>query len=401
MIHTESVMGATAVNQPARSRTRRHRLRTAVYILIALCLLVAGGMAGTGWYFSSQALQPVHDRVTYPLKVVAVRGSTVEVAQRDGSSITTSDDIARSATYRLQWQGGAITLGRVIASSAHGVVRQFTGSVQGLKAGTSVHLDIFMYASPGALRLSYRTIALPDPLGAMPAWYVPGTSSTWAIYVHGRGMSRTEGLRSMSTLAAYGFPILDISYRNDLGAPSSSDHVYHFGATEWQDVQAAARFALSHGARRLVLYGYSLGGSLVESFLHRSPDAGRVRAAILDSPALDWNAILDFRAGQQNVPGIITAIGKRFVAWRLGLGSLDDTNRLLPRVDFKVPTLLFQGTADTSVPYDRNITLARAQPRMVTLVVVPGAEHTQGWNTSPRLYTAMLRTFISKRILNG
>src|SRR5438270_1879053 len=96
-------------------------------------------------------------------------------------------------------------------------------------------------------------------------------------------------LPPFSTLANLGLPVLDLSYRNDVGSPASPDHLYHLGASEWQDVDAGLRYARAHGARHFVLYGFSMGGSIAESFLHHSRLARRVRAVVLDSPALDWN----------------------------------------------------------------------------------------------------------------
>jgi alpha-beta hydrolase superfamily lysophospholipase len=156
-----------------------------------------------------------------------------------------------------------------------------------------------------------------------------------------------------------------MSYRNDVGSPPSPDHEYHLGASEWQDVEAGIRYGLAHGARHFVLYGFSMGGSIVESLLYHSRLAGHVRAVVLDSPALDWNAVFDLRAGQAGLPGPITALAKDLVAWRLGLGSLNEVNHLPPRADFKVRTLLFQGTGDTS------------------------------WNANPSAYDARLRAFLT------
>jgi uncharacterized protein len=368
---------------------RRRWPRLLVYLLIALVVLTGVGIGGTAWYFSSQALQPAPDHPTYSLRVLALRGNTVEV--------TRTDDTMRPGTYSVQWSGGGrVILGAIVSSSQQGVVRRISGTTQGLRVGTHLHFDPFVYGSPAALYLSYRSVNVPDPLGPMPAWYVPGRSSTWVVLVHGRGMSRTEGMRPLRTLAGLGLPVLDLSYRNDVGAPASSDHKYHLGATEWQDVQAGVRYALAHGARRIVLYGYSLGGSLIESFLHHSPQAGRVRAVVLDAPALNWNAVFDFRANRLGVPSPITALAKQVVAWRLGLQSLDDVNHVRPGADFKVRTLLFQGTGDTSVPFAANAALARASPDLVTYVQVPGAEHTQAWNANPVAYTARLRAFLTR-----
>lgn len=355
---------------------------------MALVVIVAASIGGVTWYFSSQALQLAPEHPTYSLRVIALHQNSVE--------ITRTDDTMRPGTYSLQWAGGGrATLGKILSSNQEGVVRRLSGNMQGLAVGAHLHFDIFIYPSPAALHLRYHTVNVRDPLGSMPAWFVPGRSSTWVVLVHGRGQSRAEGMRPLSTLASLGLPVLDLSYRNDVGAPASSDHEYHLGATEWQDVQAGVRCALARGARRIVLYGFSMGGSLVESFLHHSPQAGRVRAVVLDAPALNWSAIFNFRADQMSVPGPITALAEQVVAWRLGLRSLDDVNDVRRGADFKVRTLLFQGTGDTSVPFAANGALARARPDLVTYVQVAGAEHTQAWNANPAAYTARLKAFLT------
>jgi uncharacterized protein len=369
-------------------RKSRRKWRIAVYSAIALVLLVAVAIVGVAWYFSSQALQVSPDHPTYKLRVLAIGTHTVEVAR--------TADTVRPGTYSLQWlPNGRIDLGSVVSANQNGVVRRYTGNARGLSAGSLVHFDFWMYHSPADLHLSYRSVKVPDPLGPMPAWFVPGHGSTWVLIVHGRGASLTEGMRPLSTLASLGFPVLDLSYRNDPGAPASPDHEYHLGASEWQDVQAAVRYAQAHAARDFVLYGFSMGGSLVESFLHHSQLAGHVRAVVLDAPALNWSAVFDFRANQLSVPGPITDLAEQIAAWRLGLANLDQVNQVNPGADFKVRTLLFQGTADTSVPPSANTALARARPDLVTYVQVPGAEHTQSWNSNPSAYTAKLRAFLS------
>ena len=116
----------------------------------------------------------------------------------------------------------------------------------------------------------------------------PGRSRTWAIVVHGINSTPETGLRIVPALHRAGLPTLLITYREDLGAPPSPDGFHHMGQTEWRDLGAAARYALAHGARRLILVGYSMGGAIVSQFMERSPLAPRVAGLVLDAPALDW-----------------------------------------------------------------------------------------------------------------
>ena len=104
-----------------------------------------------------------------------------------------------------------------------------------------------------------------------------GGGATWAIVVHGRGATRQEGLRILPTLTNLGMTAMVITYRNDRESIHDPNGQYGYGATEWPDLQAAVDYALAHGARDVVLYGYSLGGAITTSFLEHSDRASRVR----------------------------------------------------------------------------------------------------------------------------
>jgi len=255
-------------------------------------------------------------------------------------------------------------------------------------------LLLLMREQPADLGLPYRSIRYSDPLGPMPAWLIPAAGSTWVISVHGLDSSRAEALRALPVLHNLGLPDMDIGYRNDAGAPSSPDHLYHLGASEWLDLQAAARYALSHGAHSLVLYGYSMGGNIVESFMAHSALATKVRAIVLDAPALDWYQILELAAEQRDLPGVFSAVVERVVACRIGLSSLDPIDHLVTQLRSVPPTLLFQGTADSLVPPRSNLEFARKYPRSVTIELFSGANHVQSWNVNPGRYDRVLSRFL-------
>jgi pimeloyl-ACP methyl ester carboxylesterase len=256
-----------------------------------------------------------------------------------------------------------------------------------------------------ARRLPYTDVQIPGELGPMPAWLVPGRGAphrqllgrqpdTWAIVVHGINDDLQVGLRILPTLRRAGLPSLSITYREDLGAPPSPDGMHHMGLTEWRDLAAAARYALSRGARRLVLVGYSMGGSLVTQFMQHSPLASRVAGLVLDAPALDWREILSFNATEMGFPAFAAlpiewAIGARIDAdWQ----SLDAVEH--PKA-FQLPILLFHGTEDDVVPISTSDEFAAKLPQ-VTYYRAPRADHTEAWNVDPALYERRLRTFLSQ-----
>ena len=190
-----------------------------------------------------------------------------------------------------------------------------------------------------------------------------------------------------------GLPTLLITYREDQGAPESPDGFHHMGLTEWKDLQAAAQYALSRGAKRLVLVGYSMGGSLVTQFLEHSPLAARTAAVVLDAPALNWKAILEFNSEEMGFPGFFAlpvelAIGARIDAGWNTLDAVQHTSEL------RYPTLLFHGEEDQVVPIKTSEEFAQKLPKRVTFYAVPKADHTQSWNVDPSLYDRRLRRFL-------
>ena len=186
------------------------------------------------------------------------------------------------------------------------------------------------------------TSAIRDELGPMPAWLVP------AALKH-LGDRRPRHQRHSAgracgwspTLHRAGLPTLLITYREDLGAPPSPDGFHHMGLTEWRDLAAAARYALAHGAQRLVLVGYSMGGAIVAQFMERSPLAPRVAGLVLDAPALDWKADPRLQRHRDGASRLRRAPGRvgdrRPHRRRLGQPRRDPAPRGLPAADPALP----------------------------------------------------------------
>jgi uncharacterized protein len=371
---------------PSWPRRHRRALRLGGALLI-VCLLAAG--AAASWHFSSSVVVPDHSPRPRDTTVEALSSSTV--------ALTRSAETERPGVYGLQWPGGHAIVGGVLDRNAETVTRRLRAVRGQLTLGTRVAVDSVTFAGNPrqALGLPFANVAVPDELGSMPAWLVPGRSATWAIVVHGINADRDDGLRIVPPLHANGLPTLLITYRDDVGAPASPDGKHHMGLTEWRDLQAAARYALSHGARRLVLVGYSMGGAIVAQFMERSPLARHVAALILDAPALNWKAILSFNASEMD----LTSFAADPVEWLIGLrigADWDSLDALRHTADFHLPILLFHGTDDTLVPISTSDAFARALRGWVTYYRVPGAEHVESWNADPQLYDRRVTAFLGK-----
>ena len=363
------------------------RRRWAVLTGLAL-VVIAAAMAVAGWHFSSAVLVP--DCADPPAD------ATVEDLAPGRVVLKRSDDTQRPGVYGLDWQAGHAIAGAILAEDEETVTRRLRAVEGYLAPGTKVAVDSSVYTGDPtqALGLPSSTVAIRGELGPMPAWQIPGRSRTWAIVVHGINSTPETGLRIAPTLHRLGLPTLLITYREDLGTPPSPDGFHHMGLTEWRDLGAAARYALAHGAHRLILVGYSMGGAIVTQFMERSPLAARVAGLVLDAPALDWKAILSFNATKMGFP----SIGAIPVEWAIGAridvdwASLD---ALRHPDDFHLPILLFHGTEDEVVPISTSDEFAELLPRWVTYFRVPEAGHTEGWNVDPTLYERRVSAFLN------
>ncbi|TMQ72044.1 MAG: lysophospholipase, partial [Candidatus Eisenbacteria bacterium] len=230
-------------------------------------------------------------------------------------------------------------------------------------------------------------------VGPLPAWLLHGRDSTWAIFVHGRAATRAEVLRMIPSYRALGLPCLVITYRNDRGAPRLGNGSYRLGVTEWRDLEDAVRNARSHGARDVVLVGCSMGGSIVAQFLRHSADTTLTRAAVLDAPALDWNALFAMASRERHVPLIVTDLGELIASLRTGLRWSEVTQ--IPHArEFSTPMLIFHGDADETAPVEVSERFAALRADLVTFHEIHGAGHVESSNVDPQWYAATLERWL-------
>ncbi len=363
----------------------------AVLVVLGLAIVALGATAATGWHFSSLVLVPDHSPWSEKVEIERVEPSRIELAR--------SEAALRPGYYGLLWEAGHAVVGPIVDQGTDTVTRQLSDVRGYLVPGTEAGFDSNTYSgNPREARgLPFEEVDVPGELGPMPAWWIPSRGRTWAIIVHGINDDREVGLRLAPALHRTGLPSLTISYRDDLGAPESPDGLHHQGQTEWRDLAAAVRYALDHGAHRLVLVGYSMGGALVTQFMQRSPLAQRAAALILDAPALDWQEILAFNATQMGFPSFTALPVELAIETRIDVdwSSLDAISH--PE-DFQLPILLFHGTDDEVVPIETSDEFAEELPRHVTYYRVPQAGHTRSWNVNPSLYERRLQNFLNQAL---
>jgi alpha-beta hydrolase superfamily lysophospholipase len=378
-------------------------LRGAVVVVLVLALAF---FVGGGWFYSGE----IRDGALVSEAPGPPELGTEVLAVANGSVILARDpasprELTLPGTWGLRWADGYGRVGAILAQSPGRVERAFTrleGSPP--RAGEGSAVDAYAWPADPALAAGRpaREVSYPSPLGPAPAWQVPGRLDTWVILVHGYNAARTETLRTLATVTGQGYPALAISYRNDPGAPRSSDGLRHWGATEWRDLEAATRYALGQGATGVVLAGFSMGGAVVASFLLESPLAARVRGVLLDSPALDLGEVIDYGATDRElpllgtpVPPALTEVAKGIAGLRFGLdwGGLDYVDRA---GRLAAPMLVLQQTGDPTVPVTINEQLAAARPDLVTFERFAGDGHVQSWNIDRARYERAVRAFLAQ-----
>ncbi|WP_407564125.1 alpha/beta hydrolase [Streptomyces sp. 184] len=359
--------------------------------------LGAGAAAvAAGRYGSRAALRPA------PPGPVGFDGIRLRVIAAAGGEVTLapgSPPALLPETYGLAGDGVHAVVGPLLrAESWEGgrLVRSLERVTYGsLDAGTRVRLTPKVYAGTprSALGLAYEDVTVDGPLGPLPAWYVPGARGTWVIAVHGLGDTREQALTALPLLRELGLPVLAPAYRGDPGAPPPPDGRAALGHAEWPDLDAALHWALRHGARRVVLYGWSAGATMALRTAAESAAADGVAGLVLDSPVLDWRAAIRALAGRSGAPG------RRALPARLrGLAVLaagEHAELGTPLAVPEAPTLVLAGQADDVAPLAAAHAFAARGGDRLLLREVPDGRHAALWNATPQAYEETVRRFLT------
>src|SRR6185437_10384601 len=251
---------------------------------VGVTAAVAGGLvlltaAGAGY-----AMARVARTVITPVRRRPHREFVRGVDEGLGTiTLKRTPDAAMPGRFGL-WFGsesGYAKIGGLLETTDGSVVRELERVHFGDLGPGRARISGYYYLEPEELGLPVESVEIETDLGQAPAWVFPAASAgsgdgsddgsgCWVIQVHGWGATRQEGLRAVPTFHAAGYTCLLASYRNDGDAPESADRRYGLGGTEWRDIDAAIRYAADHGARSIVLMGWSIGGAVVLQTITRS-----------------------------------------------------------------------------------------------------------------------------------
>jgi len=366
-------------------------------IVVALFHLVAG------WFFSN-GLRKETLFVGPRFKDLGVWVRGQSNGRIELESKVPRQDIGHPGVLGIRWSGGYGQVGEVVAVANGRIVREFTPGADGappicrgeLDGCEPIELDGYVYPSdPGDVALEFSEVEYDSPLGAMGAWLVPSIhDGAWAIHCHGWTAERRELIRMLPTFHHQGRTSLVIDYRGDPGAPADPTGHYRFGINEWEDLEGAVRFAVQHGATDLVLMGCSTGGALVMAFLERSDLADVVNGIVLDAPNIVLADTYRHAMRDLKTSRLIKEMGMWIADLRWGI-DWESTNYVQRAEQYlHVPTLVFHGTSDLTVPISSSRQLKAVAPDLVELVETQAAGHVLSWNADPERYQTYLTRFL-------
>ncbi|HIW98972.1 MAG TPA: lysophospholipase [Candidatus Nesterenkonia stercoripullorum] len=370
---------------------------------IAAGAAAAAGASALAGHFARSVVTPVRERPE-DLEILAV----IKTGAGEEVVLPANSETIIEGTYGLTFNAGTAMarVGEITALEPRdGTVTRRVEAVYGGELRNAVRgwWSSTIYPDPGAAGHPAYDVVVELPGGPAPAWHVPPRDESgplagqgiWGIAVHGRGGRRTEGLKALDAASDLGIDMLLMSYRNDGEAPDAEDGRYGLGVTEWEDIEAGARYALDHGAQELVLFGWSMGGAIALQMADRSPLAACVRALVLTGPVVDWIDVLAYQARANRIPHAVGRLGQWFIANEAGrrttgLAAPVDLKALnwIDRADqLHVRTLIMHSSDDPVVPYGPSRDLA-ARNEMVTFVPFAQARHVKEWNYDPQRWNA-------------
>lgn len=310
-------------------------------------------------------------------------------------------------------RGGLVRLGSTMRDVGPSLVgREVLGGdgATGLVAGDRTSWSGIYYSDPSDAGLNAVEVDIPTGAGPAPAWLIEPAGagpSVWAIHIHGLGSPRAGTLRGVQVATELGLTSLVVTYRNDREGPWVGTRRSTLGATEVDDVRSALDYARAKGARRFVIFGWSMGGAIALQLAADPALQPELDGLVLESPVLDWVATIKANCVRAGLP---KWAGRLAIPWldvptlarlaglprAIGVGRFDWIAHA-DEISLSTPTLVLHGTGDTSSPFEVAARLERIRPELVTLEPFE-ADHTMTWNSDPERWRQTVLDWLTARV---
>jgi len=391
---------------PAVRRDALPVLAVAAGLFAAALGMLAGAIGVAAARMARKVVTPTRREVDTEILALDVSAQTITLSRTADTSLP--------GRYGLFTTGSApyLKLGTVLEETETSVKRKLlTHITHDAQLNAAASFSGWYFDRPEQLQLPFTPELIGSSIGPCPAWLFPAAEDCgdWVIQVHGRGTTRAEALRAVPLFRDLGYTSLLVSYRNDGEAPRSRAGTYTLGATEWRDVDAALAFARRHGARRIVLMGWSMGGAIALQVALNSSHRDLIAGIVLDSPVIDWGVVLRYQGSLLRVPRTVVgvalgALGSPWGASVAGTGERIPFERLdivARAAELAHPILILHSDDDGFVPSDASHDLVVARPDLVEMEIFANARHTKLWNYDQTRWSGAITRWMRAKGLDG
>jgi alpha-beta hydrolase superfamily lysophospholipase len=226
------------------------------------------------------------------------------------------------------------------------------------------------------------SIRAGDDVALSAWWLVPARQN-------GRAVMVCHGVAD-SAYGALGFAPLFLKNGYQVLVPDSRGHgeslgFVTYGVLEAEDTVSWLRWTKGNQVSDVFGFGESLGGAILIQSLAHGAD---FRAIVAESSYSSFEAVADERVGRvvsAPLAFILVREGILYTSLRYGV-NLANARPDAAIAHAHIPILLIHGTADNETSPAQSMELAKINPRIVNLWLVPGAKHTGAYATAPRAF---------------
>jgi dienelactone hydrolase len=315
-------------------------------------------------------------------------------------------------TFGLSYDGGRghAIIGEIVgtdrrAKRVERLVLATAGSA--LEPTRFSHWEGDVFNGPREIDPAAEDVEIPVDGGTAPAWLVPpvdghtDADDTWAIHVHGIRTTRINALRTVPSARSLGYTSLVVSYRGDGEGPATFNGASMLGIAEWPDVDAAITYAVEHGARRIVLFGWSMGASVVLLTAERSQHRDLIAGVVVVSPALQWRGTIRHGAHIVGLPRIcgdmaMVALSGRRLSRIVGVPEPIDFDAMDWSIPGRIqtPCLVVHSEGDEKIPMSLSRLVVAANAEHAELFETPHAAHAWEYNVGPELFDSGITAWL-------
>ncbi|SEU29132.1 alpha/beta hydrolase [Paenibacillus sp. NFR01] len=256
-----------------------------------------------------------------------------------------------------------------------------------------------LYSTPKLAKgLEYEDIRFPAKDGSrmMQGWYIPAAGSAKTIvFSHGYGANREESWVPMYDLAHYAHSMNFNVVMFDYGFASQiNKDIATGGKKESQQLLGAVQYAKEHGAKEIVVWGFSMGAgtALQAGLVTKDVDAMILDSTFLLEPdTLYHNIKNNIDLPRQPSLEIMKLLFP--VLNGTGLGQIPYAK--VKAEDYPFPVLFIHGTNDEKAPYPIAEQLAANQTNPYSESwIVEGSHHELLFREHPREYLRRVSAFL-------